>query len=285
MIVDTPRGSFSCFSHGEGPLVLFLHGFPDSPHAFVPVMERVTGYRCVAPFLRGYAPSVLEGPYDIDTLAADVRALGDALSPSAPYAIVGHDWGAMIGYLAAGPRTSALVTMSVPHPSSFARALLVDPAQLRRSWYMAFFQTPFAERIVKRDDFAFIDRLFRAWSPSLTADTRNMKDALRPGFPAALEYYRAMPRHLRRRWPRIATPTLYMVGRQDGCIGADVGRDQHRYFDGPFAREIVEGAGHFLQWEKPELIADRVASFLTHSERTERADDRAQRGNDYGERR
>ncbi len=259
--LDTPRGRFAYFSRGpaEGPLVLFLHGFPDTPHAWLPVMERMAGYRCVAPFLRGYAPSVLEGPFDIDSLAADVRALGDALSPSTPYAIVGHDWGAMLTYLAAGSRTAAAVTLSVPHPSSFARALLEDPAQLRRSWYMFFFQLPFAERIVARNDWAFVDRLFRTWSPSLRADTREVKQALRP---AALEYYRAMLRHAARKWPRIATPTLYLVGREDGCIGADVGRDQHRYFDGPFARETIEGAGHFLQWEKPELVAELVRGWL-----------------------
>lgn len=264
--LETPRGRFAHLSHGDGPLCLFLHGFPDSPRAFLPVMERMHGFRCVAPFLRGYAPSITTGPFDVDTLAADVRAIADALSPSQAYAIVGHDWGAMVTYLVAGPRVSSMVTLSVPHPSSLLRALRSDPAQLRRSWYMAYFQLGrFADRAVARDDYAFIDRLFRAWSPGLTPDPtrmREVKAAIAGGFPAALEYYRAIPANLGRRWPRIATPTLYMVGADDGCIGADVGREQHRYFHGPFAREIVEGAGHFLQWERPELIAERARRWI-----------------------
>lgn len=261
--VKTPRGEFAYLERGSGRLVLFLHGFPDSPHAFVPVMEQLDGLRCVAPFLRGYGPSVLEGPYDGDSLARDVAAIGDALSPSRPYAVVGHDWGAVIAYvLAETARVSAMVTMSVPHPASFLAGLR-HPSQLRRSWYMGFFQLGrIADHIVARNDFAFIDRLYRAWSPSLRPDLTNVKAALRTGFPAPLEYYRALPRQLGRNWPRLSVPTLYLVGAEDGCIAPGIGRDQHRFFTATFARELIPHAGHFLQWERPNIIADHVRSWL-----------------------
>ncbi len=271
--IQTARGNFAYFQKGEGPLVLFLHGFPDSPHAFLPIMERAKGYRAVAPFLRGYAPSVLGGPYDIESLALDVRALADALAPGQRLALVGHDWGAAITYVAArvlGPRVTAAVTMSVPHPLTFLRALATNPAQLRRSWYMGFFQLGrLADARVAADNFAFIDRLFAAWSPALREPRLDdVKRALAPGFPAALAYYRSMASPLDRAVARIrndarvAVPTLHLTGSDDGCIGPEVGRDQHRYFDGPFASEVIEGAGHFLQWERPELVADRALSFI-----------------------
>jgi len=266
-IVETNRGAFAYFARGEGPLVLFLHGFPDSPHAWLPVMERFAGYRCVAPFLRGYSPSVLGGPYDVDSLALDVRALADAFAADR-FALVGHDWGAVITYAAARSmptRITAAVALSVPHPLSFLRALATNPAQLRRSWYMAFFQARgVADRMLAANDFAFVERLFAAWSPGLPAP--RLDEVKRALTPAALEYYRAMvsPRAVARARDasRIAVPLLHLTGRDDGCIGPEVGRDQHRNFEGPFATEVIEGAGHFLQWERPELIAERARSWI-----------------------
>jgi pimeloyl-ACP methyl ester carboxylesterase len=269
-VAQTSRGSFAYFERGEGPLVLFLHGFPDSPHAWLPVMERFSGYRCIAPFLRGYAPSVLGGPYDLDSLAADVRAIADALSADR-FALVGHDWGAVITYAAARvmpQRITAAVAMSVPHPLSFVRALASNAAQLRRSWYMAFFQLRgIADRKVAANNYAFIDRLFAAWSPALT--NPHLEDVKRALTPAALEYYRAMvsPRGVRDARSPIRVPLLHLTGSDDGCIGPEVGRGQHRYFSGPFASEVLEGAGHFLHWEQPGLIADRARAWITTNER------------------
>jgi pimeloyl-ACP methyl ester carboxylesterase len=255
--------TLSVLERGDGPLILFLHGFPDTPHAWLPVMERLPEFRCVAPFLRGYAPSPVDGPYDVDTLAADVASLGDMLSPAAPYAVVGHDWGAVIAYvLGERARLRSMITMSVPYPASFLGELGVG--QLRRSWYMAFFQLgSIADRAVERDDFAFIDRLYRAWSPSLRADLSEVKRALRASHPAPLEYYRALPGQLRRRWPKLTVPTLYLVGAEDGCISPTLGREQHVHYEATFAREVIAGAGHFLQWERPEVVADRIRSWLT----------------------
>ncbi len=77
--------------------LLFLHGFPDHPPTAVPFLEHLAEtHRVVAPWLRGYAPSPIVGPYDLDTLASDALALIDRLDGQVD--LVGHDWGGMITY-------------------------------------------------------------------------------------------------------------------------------------------------------------------------------------------
>src|SRR5213075_57815 len=95
--------------------LLFLHGFPDHPPTAVPFLEHLAEtHRVVAPWLRGYAPSPIVGPYDLDTLAADAVAL------------VGHDWGGAITYTvcaAAPSHVRRAVTLAIPHPATLLRSL------------------------------------------------------------------------------------------------------------------------------------------------------------------
>lgn len=278
--LDTSRGRFACLTVGDptGPLALFLHGFPDSADAWRPVLERAAqrGYHAVAPFMRGYAPSVLEGPYDGDHLAGDVVAIADALGAER-FSLAGHDWGAVTSYVVGarhGARLSSMVTMSVPHPVAFLDDLGRSRAQLARSWYMGFFQIRgVAERVVPRDHFAFLDRLFREWSPGLRVDPAaldRVKQAIAPGFPAALEYYRALawpPRDALARLRSVSdqpieVPTLHLTGAADGCIGPEIGRGQQRFFKAAFASEVLPGLGHFLQWEAPDVVAERLLSWF-----------------------
>ena len=277
MISTVQIGAFTALAAGapDAPLVLVLHGFPDVPSTFAPLLAAIAGagYRAVAPWLRGYAPSPAAGPFDVDALAVDVLAWADALSPDRPVAIVGHDWGAVVTYVAcaaAPSRFHAAVAMSVPHPAVFVRAL-ARPAQLARSWYMLAFQLPGAPALAAAGGFALIDRLWRAWSPGyrLPASLRDELHAtLAASWPAPLMYYRAMTRPLGaaverlRRRDRIAVPTLYLHGAADGCIGPDVGAGAERFFSGGYRREIVADVGHFLVAEAPAAIAARVLAWL-----------------------
>jgi pimeloyl-ACP methyl ester carboxylesterase len=270
-------GGFTALAAGpaDAPLALVLHGFPDAPPTFAPLLGALAdrGYRVVAPWLRGYAPSPLAGPYDVDRLADDVLAWADRLSPTQPVALVGHDWGAAVTYVAcarAPARFAAAVTLAVPHPAVFVRSL-ARRRQLARSWYMLAFQVPGVERLAAARDFALIDRLWADWSPGFTlpAELRAALHAtLRTSWPAPLLYYRALTRppgaalaRLRRR-DRIAVPTLYLHGARDGCIGPEVGVGAERFFTAGYRREVVPDVGHFVAAEAPMAIAARIAAWL-----------------------
>lgn len=271
--VDLPGGTFHYLSWGrEGaPVVILLHGFPDHPHSWGPVAEILAqdGYRAIAPWMRGYFPSVAEGPYHLQQLGADAVALAGALGDG-PVALVGHDWGAAATYaaLAAAPEQfSCAVTLSVPHPIAFARALR-RPAQLRRSWYMFLMQVPLAARLVRRRDFALIDRLWRDWSPGYrlpAADRERLHRCLAASMPAPILYYRAAARapvRALRGLAGITTPVRYLHGADDGCIGPEAAAGQERWFAGPFDSAVIEGAGHFVQLEQPDAVATQITAWV-----------------------
>jgi pimeloyl-ACP methyl ester carboxylesterase len=281
MTVPTERGDFAALSFGDegAPLILALHGFPDVPHGLAPLAPALVaaGYRVVAPYLRGYAPSPLVGPHDIDTLAADAAAIAGALSPGAAPALLGHDWGAAISYAALARHPGcfrAAVTLAVPHPLAFLTNTILQPAQLRRSWYMLFFQLPgLPEAALARGDWAFVERLWRAWSPGLEpprAHLARVKRCLAASMPAPLAHYRAMTRPAAEATERmraaarqpIAAPVLNLIGEDDGCIAPPAARGQERFFEGDFRQEIVRGCGHFMAIERPAEIARRALGWL-----------------------
>lgn len=224
------------------------------------------GYDVVAPWLRGYAPSTLEGPYDIDQIARDALALASALGHE-KLTLVGHDWGAIATYVActmAPHRVAAAVAMSIPHPWTFKR-----PQQLAYSAYVPLLAAPGGAELARARDFALVDLLWRRWSPSLTLDTtrrRALHACLSASWPAPARYYRALL------WPpsaarfgermRITVPLLHLHGVEDGCVAVQTGRGQERFFDGPFASEVRARAGHFLALEAPEWVAERALQWL-----------------------
>ncbi|HTM19743.1 MAG TPA: alpha/beta fold hydrolase [Kofleriaceae bacterium] len=279
VMLETSAGRFAGLVRGprNGPPVLLLHGFPDHAPSWLPLMDRLAerGFRAVAPWLRGYAPSVLDGPHDVSRLTADVLALADAVAPGRKLSLVGHDWGAIAAYptlLAAPDRFACAVTMAVPHPVALLANGPRNPMQLARSWYVGLFQLgALGERAATARDFALIDRLWRRWSPDFTlpAPARAALHAcLAASMPAPIRYYRSLnatmadARARHRRGERIATPLFNLHGARDGCVGPALARDQERFFTGPFAAEIVDGAGHFLQLEAPDRVAERMIPWL-----------------------
>ncbi len=200
--VEADALTFGYLEAGTGPLALCLHGFPDSAWGWRHLLPALAdaGFRAVAPFMRGYAPTEVpaDGRYQVGRLSLDAGALHDALGGDGEAVLVGHDWGAMAAYGAAAwqpERWRRVVAAAVP-PAGALAADFVAYDQLRRSWYVFFFQTPLADAVVGMDDLAFIDRLWADWSPGYdaTEDLRRVKDALREPerLAAALGYYRAM---------------------------------------------------------------------------------------------
>jgi pimeloyl-ACP methyl ester carboxylesterase len=276
---------FSYLADGpsSGPLALCLHGFPDTAHTWRHLLPRLAeaGYRAVAPFLRGYAPTEVpgDGRYDTGTLALDACALHEALGGAADAVLIGHDWGAfaVYGAAAAEPRRwRRTIGMAVPPQASMAEGFFTFD-QLRRSWYIFFFQSPLAEHAVSLDDYSFIDRLWADWSPGFDGswDAARVKEAL--GTPerlgAAIGYYRAMfagpPDDPAAAAAQAAAgtvapqPALYLHGAQDGCMGIDIIGPVTDFLAPGSEMVVVDGAGHFLHLERPELVNDRVVGFVT----------------------
>ncbi|EAQ97263.1 alpha/beta fold hydrolase [Congregibacter litoralis] len=281
---------FSAIEGGNGPLVILLHGFPDTLHTWGEQMHVLAeaGYRVIAAATRGYEPQSQpeDGDYSSAALAGDVLAWIDQLGASAAH-LVGHDWGASIAYttaMAAPERLLSLTTMSVPHAGRFLAEIDKHPKQLRLSWYILFFQAPgIAEYVVKRKDFAFLRWLWKTWSPGWDFEEEEFQIVVAafraPGvLKSALGYYRAAVGmdSLRGRksydgskpWP-IEVPTLGMTGKNEGCIAAEVFSAMMREDDFPKGLQVVEvpDAGHFPHRERPEFVNALLLDWLaTHDE-------------------
>ncbi|HTL35097.1 MAG TPA: alpha/beta hydrolase [Kofleriaceae bacterium] len=270
--MKTTIGDYHALQLGEGDRrVVFLHGFPDHPPTAVPFLEALAarGYHVLAPWLPGYAPSPTQGSMARERVTRDLLDVIDRWSGGAPVDVVGHDWGAVMTYVlcvVAPERIRRAVTMAIPHPRTFLRQLRTAK-QLRMSWYMLFFQLPGSEYAVRARDFAFVDRLWRAWSPGFELpdeDRRELHACLAQSMPAPLKWYRALARDVRgvQMFARpIGTPLLYLHGTDDGCIHPPAVDDAHR-FAGEYRHDLLDGYGHFVHVEDPTAIAARVASWL-----------------------
>jgi pimeloyl-ACP methyl ester carboxylesterase len=282
--VEASGVGFTALAWGpaDGPLALCLHGYPDTArtwrHLGPALAER--GFRVVAPYMRGYAPTGLapDGCYQVGALARDAAHLHQALGGDERAVLVGHDWGAAATYVAGAdpqPRFRRLVTMAVP-PN---RALLAPASpgvvvrQLRMSWYMFFNLLPrLSEESLER----LIPRLWAAWSPGYDAreDVADVLKAVRDPVSrnAALRYYRAtlLPWTRSREYAAEEArgfdvpdvPLLYLHGEDDGCIQAEIARGSERVLPPHSRVEIVPGAGHFLHLERPAEVNGRIAASI-----------------------
>ncbi|MFK7918056.1 MAG: alpha/beta fold hydrolase [Ilumatobacter sp.] len=264
-------------------LVVCAHGFPDTAHTWrflMPALE-AAGFRVAAPFLRGYAPSDVpaDGCVQTGASAMDLIALHDAFDGDDRAVLVGHDWGASIVYSAAAfapDRWAKVVALAVPPAGSMGLAFATNTEQLKKSWYMFFFQHPLADLVVPADDLAFIDMIWADWSPGYEAavDLAHVKDSLREpaNLSAAIGYYRATLGGVgvRDEFADVQAagslappqPLLYLHGRNDGCIGPEVAESARAMVDDTATIEILDGLAHFLHLEDPTAVNNLILEFL-----------------------
>ena len=221
---------------GNGEPVILLHGFPDTYENWAVQINALAdaGYTAIAPALRGYAPSCQPGNGDYSLYAAVDDLMVFAAQLGGRVHLVGHDWGAAVGYLACAqsPETfCSFSALSIPPIRRIPQALLKVPEQVLLSGYMQFFQLPLApEAWLKRGDLDGVEALWRRWSPDWEPELYldNAKHTLaEPGvISAALAWYRSLfkvwkKEHRKARaWlgQDIATPTQILIGENDGCM-------------------------------------------------------------------
>ena len=267
---------------GTGPLVLFLHGFPQFWWAWrhqLPALASA-GYRTAAMDLRGFGAS--DKPprgYDPRTLADDVagviRSLGERDA-----VVVGHGLGGLVAWTLAvvHPRqVRRLVAVSMPHPRRLRRAHLTDLRQARASAPVLGFQRPvLAERALLGDDAAQVEVLLRRWAGPHYPDDGTAavyrEAAQIPGVAhCALEVYRwsvrSLPRpdglrYARRMGSPVTVPTLQLHGALDRALRPSSARGSGRYVEGSYRFVLVPDAGHFLPEEAPQAITALLSDWL-----------------------
>jgi pimeloyl-ACP methyl ester carboxylesterase len=278
--------TFSALACGEGPPVLCVHGFPDHMYSFrhqLPALAEA-GYRAVAPMLRGYEPAtqrrgVVPAHHPV-AVCDDVIEQARSLAGGEPIHLVGHDWGGIIGFLAIQREPSlfrSYCSVAVSDMHTFEIGIRRYPSQLRKSWYMFFFQLRgLADAMVASRDYAFIEKLWRDWSPGWEWEPEEMarlkQTFAQPGVLwSALAYYRATlnpflaPSKRMREMTNepIHVPSLLVTGETDGCMDT-------RIFDciddASFTKghrvERIPGAGHFAHQERPELFNELLLGWL-----------------------
>ena len=258
----------------DGEMFILLHGFPEGAESWSRQVEALAaaGFLAVAPDLRGYglseAPADLAS-YTIDHLAEDVRFIITAFGRSAAH-VAGHDWGAMVAWFFAGrypEMTKTLTALSVPHPAALAAASRDDEDQQARSRYVGLFlQAGKAERVLADDDYRRLRFMFTI-GPNPDAVPRSVvehfiRSLSRPGrLTAALNYYRANLAADGGAWESlteigpITVPTVLLWGDQDPALGRRAAEATARHVEGEYRLDVLEGAGHWLQFERPGEVS------------------------------
>jgi len=273
---------FHVAEHGpaDGPLVLLLHGFPEFwwswRHQLVALGD--AGFRTVAPDLRGYGGS--DKPprgYDAYTLSSDVAGMIRALGARDAY-VVGHDWGGVLAWAVATLHPGVVRSLGVlgmPHPLRLRQALLRDPAQLRASSYIGYFQLPKApEARLLRDDSAFVEELLRRWGGPDFPDpetARRCREAMQITGVAhsSLEWYRWAVRSLTRPSGRrfqkllaggVQAPVLQVHGAIDGCLLPSTAHGSGAWAHGRYELQLLDGVGHFVHEEAADAVNEALVA-------------------------
>ncbi len=269
---------------GSGPLVLCLHGFPDNALTYRYLLPDLAaaGFRGVAPFMRGYAPTgrPRDERYQSVLLAQDAVALVTALGAEQAY-VIGHDWGALAAYGAAAlapERVQKIVTLAAAHPAALLGALAMNYDTIKGGWHAYFFQMPFAEQAVSANDYEFIERWWRDASPEYDPP-QDILESVKATFrqsgvvTAALNYYRHTfnPAHrdptLAALQEKVATaptpvPTLALHGTRDRPGRLEAFEQMDQFFAKGLKKAVLPGTGHFLHLERPAEVNARILEFL-----------------------
>jgi pimeloyl-ACP methyl ester carboxylesterase len=271
-------------AQGRGPLILFLHGFPEFWYGWKELLpEFAKDHHAVAMDMRGYnlssVPANLDA-YEIPTLVEDVRALAEKLTADT-FVLVGHDWGGVVAWYFAAVHPELLrklVILNAPHPTVFARELANNPQQQQASSYFNLFSNPEAESVLSQNDFALPQAVVFTGGWASETDRQAYLECWRRGLTGGLNYYRAAnlksilageksdgeksdAGQFASLTRPISVPTLVIWGEKDIALltGNLDGLDQHVE---NLQIHRLPSAGHFVVHEQPAAVIDAMRQFL-----------------------
>lgn len=272
--------SFKCRTCGlenNGELVVFLHGFPESSIIWVNVMKKLAaiGYRCIAPDQRGYSEGARpEGilSYSTHNLSTDVVALADSVGNIGKFHLVGHDWGATIGWATVAfytDRIQSWTALAVPHSKAFREAMMNDPVQRSKSSYILEFLKPdIPEASLAADDYKRLKTLWTGFPQEVIDDYMTIFSVpeARTG---AINYYRASLTPPSEENPAVPldevfTPTLFIWGMNDLAIAKAGVDDGHKYIKGEYKYVQLDASHWLMQFNEEECtkeIIDHIKKF------------------------
>jgi pimeloyl-ACP methyl ester carboxylesterase len=265
---------------GSGPLVVLLHGFPEFWYSWRHQITALAqaGYHVVAPDMRGYNLSSKPADwreYDAASLAGDIAGLIRHFGVENAY-VAGHDWGAAVAYYTAMEHPDVvkrLAILNVPHPARMIASFRTW-RQLRKSWYMFFFQLPvIPERLLAANDFAAAKRALRAESPDAFSDAdieRYVEAWSQPGaLTTMINYYRAVlrrsPRSALARMRPIDVPVLVIWGERDSVLGSELAEPDAKWVSDVRVERIPQ-ATHWVQHDAPERVNELLTGFFGATE-------------------
>jgi pimeloyl-ACP methyl ester carboxylesterase len=271
----------------EQDAVVLLHGFPDDARTWDAVVDapELRSVRTVAPYLRGYGETRFRDPAtprsgQSAALARDAVELLEALGIERCI-LVGHDWGARAAYNAAvlaPQRIRSVIALSVGYGTNVPSQTL-SYEQIERYWYQWYFATPRGETVLREDRNGFCRSLWQRWSPHWRFDAgeyeRTAASFDNPDFvEIVLHSYRQRwdfapgepcyddDETLLRSAPPLGVPVTVLHGTEDGATLLEATEGREAFFPAGYRRIVLEGAGHFVQRERPQAVVDAIVAAL-----------------------
>jgi epoxide hydrolase 4 len=282
-----------CVTAGEGPLMLFLHGFPEFWYEWKGQLQEFgRDHLVVAPDMRGYNVSDKPGDveqYRINYLMQDIRGLAEHFSAGKKFILVGHDWGGAVAWafaIAYPDLLQKLIIINAPHPGIFRRLLASDPEQQNASAYMTMFQSAEAESILSANNYALLVNVvmgeglktgifteedkaeyLKAWSqPGALTGGLNYYRANHLGPPAAGLATEEIGGGAGDKWSNpamlmVKVPTLVIWGERDTALTIQNLRGLDKFVPRLTIRPVPEGS-HWVIHERPGVVNGMIREFI-----------------------
>ena len=255
---------------GSGPAVLLLHGWPQTWYEWRHVAALLTDFTVVMPDLRGFGYSGKPATgYDAASMAADMHGLVSALELD-DVTVVGHDWGAVFGYVYAASFPEAVSALGVVEMVLPGVGIMEEAMKPRSGgqflWHMGFQSVPDVPELLVRDhERAYLRWFFEHFAYDPGAITAADLDeyvaaitqvgALRAGLAVYQAYFETADQVAAHAGRPLSIPVVAYGG--DTCLG-DLTLTSVRAVAPDAKGGVIPRCGHWAPEERPAFVADLV---------------------------